>query len=139
MIHPTPHTPRPRRLAVIAAATVALGAAGLHASTARAAPPAPIGPSCLPIACAADYMGMPVEHLIVEVDEDARTSGAAPIDVLVARIDAVAAVRLAVAGRTDGPVQVAAMRYLLDQHDRVRFAVVVGAGDPPPVLVGVER
>jgi hypothetical protein len=126
---------QPRRLAIIAAATVGLGTTVLAASTATAELLPPASPACLPIRCAADYLGLPVEHLITELDEDAQASGGTPLDVLVARIDAVGTVRLAVAGRTDGPMQVAAMRFLRDEHDRVRIAILAGtAGDSPSLL-----
>jgi hypothetical protein len=136
MITTTSTVTRPPRLAVVGATLAALGATVLSASTATAeAAPSP-GLSCLPIVCGADYLGLPVEDLLTELDEDALASGGAPIDVLVARIDAAADVRLALAGRTDGPMQVAAMRFLRDEHDRVRFAVIVGAtGDSPPVFL----
>lgn len=125
---------RPRRFAIITMTAVALGTTALGAPPASAEPAPPPGPPCLPIRCAADYLGLPVDHLLVELDEDVRASGGAPVDVLVARIDAVAAVRLAVTGRTNGSTQDAANRFLGDEHDRVRLALTA-AGDPPPVLV----
>src|SRR5215204_3788018 len=71
---------QPRRLAIVAAATVGLGATVLAASTATAELMPPASPACLPIRCAADYLGLPVEHLITELDEDAQASGGTPLD-----------------------------------------------------------
>jgi hypothetical protein len=125
-----------RRLAVCCAAGLltVIGAADHHPATA-APPSSPAGGACAggacpAIVCAADYLDLPVDHLLTELGEDARSSGGTPSDVLLARIDAVAAIRLAVVGRTDGPMQVAAMRFLQDEHDRVHVAVVGAAGEP---------
>jgi hypothetical protein len=133
MVRTTPKTTQRRRLAV--GTTVALSALTLAAPTAIAEQPPPVTTLCAPIVCAANYLGIPFEHLLVQLDEDARSSASAPIDVLLARLDAVAAVRIGVVSRTDGPMQVAAIGYLIERHRDVRLAVMVGTtGDQPPVL-----
>jgi hypothetical protein len=136
MNRPGSTTTRRRRLAVVAVTTVALGGA-VAVAPASAAPAPPTAPACVPMVCAANYLGLPVEHLAAELDEDVRASGGTPLEVLAARVDAVAAIRLGVVARTDGPMQVAAMRYLLDEHDRVRLAIVAAqaTGNLPLALL----
>jgi hypothetical protein len=125
MVRTTPSTTRCRRLAV--GTTVALSALTLAAPTAIAEHTPTVTTLCAPIVCAANYLEIPFEHLLVQLDEDARSSAAEPIDVLLARLDAVAAVRIGVVSRTDGPIQVAVIGCLIAQHRDVRLAVMVGA------------
>jgi hypothetical protein len=111
----------------IAAATAALLAVSLAPSVANARPLPLPSLACDPVACGAAFLNIPADRLQAELTEDARTADGTVVELLLARVDAVAEVRLAHAGRTDGPQQVAAMLLIRQQQAEIRALIVLGA------------
>jgi hypothetical protein len=124
-------TPRRRAPAWITAATAALLAVSFAPSVADATPPLP-RIACDPVATGAPYLDIPVDHLRAELAEDALAADGTTVEMLLERVDAIAEVRLAHAGRTDGPQQAAALRLIRTRHDELRFLILGGTCEAGP-------
>jgi hypothetical protein len=92
-----------------------------NASTHAEDPPEP--PSCAPLACAADYIGVTTNDLAAIValgNRSGRGGGLAGMNLVLKLLDAARQTKLGVGVDPHGPVREASVEEIVAAHDRIR-------------------